>query len=78
MASNTDRSPDSSRDVSRAESLIEHGSTNTSSATGSIPAEDERKQPWRSVPELQNVKEHVSVKDQQDMRLFGNQVNAHS
>ena len=81
MAPNTDSSSDSSTNVSREQSPLEDPTTNTSvtsETNESIHGVDERKQPWRSLPEFKNVKDDVSVKNQRDMRLFGNHVNAHS
>ncbi|KGO67810.1 hypothetical protein PITC_048960 [Penicillium italicum] len=40
-----------------------------------FPTPDNRKEPWR---EFKTVKEDVSVSKVRDMRLYGNNVNAHS
>ncbi|KAJ5505788.1 hypothetical protein LT330_001579 [Penicillium expansum] len=50
--------------------------TNKASPTDKAsPTPDDRKEPWR---EFKTVKDDVSVSKVRDMRLYGNNVNAHS
>lgn len=70
--SSKETSPTSSREQSP---VHEDVSVN---AISSAPAVDNRKQPWRSLPEFESVEDKVEVKKVKDMRLFGNHVNAHS
>ena len=77
MSSNIDSVSDSSRKASPSIDQPANTSINASSPDPTHKV-DSRKQPWRSLPEFKDVKDDVSVKNQRDMRLFGNHVNAHS
>jgi hypothetical protein len=51
----------------------------TKEAAGtSPPSTEQRKEPWRDLPEFQSAKDNVHVSKVRDMRLFGNHVNGHS
>ncbi|PTB41290.1 hypothetical protein M441DRAFT_139575 [Trichoderma asperellum CBS 433.97] len=36
------------------------------------------KKPWRELPEFKSAEDNVQVSNVRDMRLFGNNMNAHS
>ncbi|KAH6839445.1 hypothetical protein B0I37DRAFT_449370 [Chaetomium sp. MPI-CAGE-AT-0009] len=47
------------------------------SDAASAPAE-QRKEPWRDLPEFESNEDNVQVSKVRDMRLFGNHANGHS
>lgn len=73
-----------SDDESREQSPIRDATADAAAAAAAVVAEkpvqevDNRKQPWRALPEFESVKDDVTIKKVKDMRLFGNHVNAHS
>ncbi|KAJ3496066.1 hypothetical protein NLG97_g2937 [Lecanicillium saksenae] len=58
----------------------DHGRDSSVPPTGEKPKEaNERLQPWRKVPEVSGPKDRVYVTEvRENIRLFGNHVNAHS
>ncbi|KAK4208505.1 hypothetical protein QBC37DRAFT_391990 [Rhypophila decipiens] len=73
-ASEIDNQSNSSGELSRGQSPVPN--TDGSSSASSPP--EERKQPWRDLPEFKSAEDNVHVSKVRDMRLFGNHVNAHS
>lgn len=57
---------------------MEDQATNKSVTAEATGEADDRKRPWRSLPEFKSVQDKVYVNKVRDMRLFGNHVNAHS
>lgn len=77
MSSQTDSAASSPKELSSTEDQAPSPSVATPS---SVPVHevDARKQPWRSLPGFETLADNVSVKNIKDMRLFGENVNAHS
>lgn len=73
MPSDTEARSASSNQLPREQSPEDQTLDASAAAAG-----DQRKQPWRSVPEFKSAKDNVYVSKVRDMRLFGNHVNAHS
>ncbi|UKZ53097.1 hypothetical protein TrVGV298_006885 [Trichoderma virens] len=73
--------PSDTDNGSNAPNELFHSNTpeHTQALEGSdTSAGDNRKEPWRELPEFKSAKDDVHVSQVRDMRLFGNNVNAHS
>jgi hypothetical protein len=77
MPSQTDSASNSSREPSPTGDQAP-GPSVASPSSVSVHEVDTRKQPWRSLPGFESLPDNVSVKSIKDMRLFGENVNAHS
>lgn len=77
MPSQTDSASNSSREPSPTADQAPSPSVASPSSV-SVHEVDTRKQPWRSLPGFESLADNVSVKSIKDMRLFGENVNAHS
>ncbi|KAK4150480.1 hypothetical protein C8A00DRAFT_36917 [Chaetomidium leptoderma] len=54
------------------------GAWSKEAAEASPTSTEQRKEPWRALPEFKSTEDNVNVSKVRDMRLFGNHVNAHS
>ncbi|KAK4159038.1 hypothetical protein QBC43DRAFT_327930 [Cladorrhinum sp. PSN259] len=70
----TNTQSNSSSELSPGQSPVSNNDASTSASS----LTEERKEPWRDLPEFKSAEDKVHVSQVRDMRLFGNHVNAHS